>query len=142
MTLQDFHAKHLTIVENLYASAAAREEHDFDAYPTLMLAHGDVVSVAVLHGEGSPLDAAADLIKKLPTQPDMVSFMSPIWRKVPETLERSGEGVMVVTESVLERAVALFELTREPFALKETPAAEAVVSRVNLLYQPTPTTEH
>ena len=143
MNLQEFHDKHLLIIRRIYEAAGARGERDFDAIPTLLFAVDGAVGAGVLHDDGSPFDAAAAFLKQLPTQPDMVSFMAPAWRKDPVTFERNGEGVIVVTESAFERVATMFELSREPLTLTEkTPDDGMIHTRLNLLYQPTSPTEH
>lgn len=146
MNTQQLHNKHRDIVSQLYKNnIVGKGNTDYDACPTLLalVGEGDEerLGVCVLVDGGNPYDEARGAILELEAPPRTVSFMAPAWKKHPTTGERIGECVMLVTESRLERIVTMFELSREPFVLAEIDG-DAVAARVNLLYQPTPTTEH
>lgn len=146
MNTQQLHDKHRAILTQIYKRNIVESGNtDFDAYPTLLAlvdeGGEESLGVCVLVDNGSPYDAAQKAVFELETPPRAVSFMAPAWKKDPTTGERVGESIMLVTESHLERIVTMFDLSREPFALTETVGAE-IATRVNLLYQPTPTTEH
>lgn len=146
MNTQQLHDKHREIVISLYNSnIGEKSDTSFDACPTLLALVGDdaeqSLGVCVLASDDNPYDAARQAVLELGSLPRAVSFMAPSWKKDPITGERIGECIMLVTESRLERIVTMFDLSREPFALTETSGDIAGV-RVNLLYQPTPTTEH
>ena len=145
MNTQQLHDKHRAILTQIYKRNIVESGNtDFDAYPTLLalVGEGDEenLGVCVLGAGDSPFDAARQAVLELKA-PRAVSFMTPAWKKDPTTGERVGESIMLVTESRLERIVTMFDLSREPFALTEVNGDEIAV-RVNLLYQPTPTTEH
>lgn len=142
--VHELHAHHRGIVEALYEKNITKGEINFDAYPTLLALVGDALGVLVLSGDGSPLNAASEAVRTLPEEPSVVSFMSPAWTKDPKTREVVGEVIMLVTESKLERATTMLKLTRTPYSLvDDTPNGGAeMMMRINLLYQPTPPTEH
>lgn len=137
MNIDELHAKHQEIVERLYVDKTG----GYDAAPTiLMVKDGGVICVVLAAvGGASPLDAAKHIVGE--NTPDIVSFMSPVYRKNPDG-ERTSEGVMLVTESALDRRTTMYTLTRDPITLSVDSDVENIEFRVNLLYQPTQPTEH
>lgn len=137
-SLQELHDKHIAIVKTMYAKAAP----DFDATPTVIIATDDALVATALYAD-SPFDAALAAVKAVTPGPDMVSFMSPAWRK-DLAGNRIGEVVLLVSESKDERLGTILTVTRDPLTIvedKSTDGAE-IHSRINLLYHPAKQTEH
>ncbi len=111
----------------------------YDITPMVSLWFDGEEHIGAIMTDGNPLDAVAWAIKQ--KKPDMMGFVTPIWRKSPEG-ERIGEGILIICDTPLERLCTIFDVSRTPFALTREDSAEVLETRVPLLYIPTPKTEH
>lgn len=122
MNLEEFHAKHIGIIEQVYEGKA----DDYDMLPTLLVWDSrGTMNVVPIVTDDSPIDAAMRALAALCKEgvdPEFVSFASPAWLKTPAG-ERQGECIIIQTESAHKQHLDQLIVERTPLRLdtKKTP---------------------